>query len=866
MNSYFELNYIGVWVRDAANSVTITNNEMVDCEVGLYVDGGLQVFVQGNDFEGNRGPGVIVHDTRAPTFISNYFEADENCDKPKVGINMTAENTGQPNITVTADIVFTGCSGGVDGDTIGQPGYKQPGMRDGRWPVWCYGMGHPSSGVTYTGNQHNPNESTQKAAVLLVAVDGITFSANTVSQYLGTRAYSNDPLIQACGTVFAASNQSGVALAAIGTGDGFLVRRLTFAADNDNWCYRAGVITAGAGLSNGGVLQLLGDPAGAPLLATMISLDTISIEDFHARGPAWNALPPLSPRDWVADGLSVVVSSETLDALPVHSVTCGVSTGCAVTILAAELSHAPSLAGHAVSVQLQARQGSPPNKNCSLVECPFTWRIEMVGSIDGVAGSANQSFPCFHSGEWQVYTQWTTLLRSGQAKFVLRWFGPGTLDVAAVTVAPIGQRAKTDDSDVTIRGSYDCNIKSTGGGNASKWAQDGMRATVHTLLATNQTTHGYRVTCAGLVSHAGHGSGEYCKGYVDADGNVSDSLIATALAKISVKVPRLHSTLKKNAAKMNVKTDDTRPLAAHLTVMTYYTHPKLAELQIMHDWVTVVSEQGTAAGAVATMSNWSLPSLVGELPWSPTGNKTDLMSVDALLMFDNLQNRSVGECGYLQPQWREALARWAAPMLPLFANGTAQGVFTGDEVGCGTTKVNPANYSAILKEVRRLVGPNVVIYANECIHDISSSLHSKNDSKPSCCIPYPTPAKPTCRCNPHTRNPTPGYPKNGRYGGRPGNVDFPAVPAEFDLVSMDCYSKPAEENASMELAFTQAYYNENIFPSLSEHQRVLLVPGTFACKDIGMAASDTEVALKLELYLAWAESDKRIIGFNPWRE
>ena len=67
----------------------------------------------------------------------------------------------------------------------------------------------------------------------------------------------------------------------------------------------------------------------------------------------------------------------------------------------------------------------------------------------------------------------------------------------------------------------------------------------------------------------------------------------------------------------------------------------------------------------------------------------------------------------------------------------------------------------------------------------------------------------------------------------------------------------------MEVAYTQAYYNENIFPSLQKHQRVLLVPGTFACQDMGLAASDTEVALKLELYLAWAESDKRIVGFNP---
>ena len=447
LNSYFELNYIGVWVRDAANSVTITNSEFVDSEVGLYIDGGLQVFVSGNDFEGNHGPGVVVHDTRAPTFLSNYFEANENDDKSNPGLMMTAENAGEPSINVTADIVFTGCPSGVDsGSTIGQPGLKQPGMREGRWPVWCYGMSRPSSGVTYSGNQHNPNDATMEAAVLLVAVDGMRFSANTASQYLGTRTYSNDPLIQACGTQFAASNQSGIALAAVGTGDGFLVRRLTFDSANDNWCYRAGPVTAGAGLSNGGQLRLLGDPAGVPLRATMISLDTISIESFHQPGPAWRSRPPLSARDWSADGLSVAPSPETIDALPVHRVTCSAPTGCAVTILAAELSHAPSLAGHAVSVQLQLRQGSPPGSNCTTTECPFDWRIEVIGSMtDGNNGnngiaSFNQSFPCEKSGEWQVYTAWVILARSGPAAFVLRWLGAGTFDVAAVTIAPIGQQ------------------------------------------------------------------------------------------------------------------------------------------------------------------------------------------------------------------------------------------------------------------------------------------------------------------------------------------------------------------------------------------------------------------------------------------
>ena len=48
-------------------------------------------------------------------------------------------------------------------------------------------------------------------------------------------------------------------------------------------------------------------------------------------------------------------------------------------------------------------------------------------------------------------------------------------------------------------------------------------------------------------------------------------------------------------------------------------------------------------------------------------------------------------------------------------------------------------------------------------------------------------------------------------------------------------------NASLEVAYTQAYYRENIFPSLRPHQHVLLVPGTFGCADLGLNKSDAVV-------------------------
>ena len=44
---------------------------------------------------------------------------------------------------------------------------------------------------------------------------------------------------------------------------------------------------------------------------------------------------------------------------------------------------------------------------------------------------------------------------------------------------------------------------------------------------------------------------------------------------------------------------------------------------------------------------------------------------------------------------------------------------------------------------------------------------------------------------------------------------------------------------------------------------MLLVPGTFGCKDLGLAKSDEIVSEKLELYLKWAESDDRIGACLP---
>lgn len=251
-----------------------------------------------------------------------------------------------------------------------------------------------------------------------------------------------------------------------------------------------------------------------------------------------------------------------------------------------------------------------------------------------------------------------------------------------------------------------------------------------------------------------------------ADGILVRSFAAVGKASVELSDGELLIVaIKEKPTAPSLKSDDAQSaIAPHLTMMTYFTHAKAPELAIMHDWITTVSQQNTVAGAVDCWSNFSLPSLFGELPWNPPV-RGELASADALLMYGNVRNRSVNEFGWLQPQWKAALTRWVAARRPFFDNGTAVGIFTGDEMGCGTTKVSPSNYSAILKELRALVGSKVIIYANDCIRDLGSSLHPKGVSTAGCCKWGGLKIKGKCSCD---------------------RVDFSKMPAELDLISMDC--------------------------------------------------------------------------------
>lgn len=94
------------------------------------------------------------------------------------------------------------------------------------------------------------------------------------------------------------------------------------------------------------------------------------------------------------------------------------------------------------------------------------------------------------------------------------------------------------------------------------------------------------------------------------------------------------------------------------------------------------------------------------------------------------------------------------------------------------------------------------------------------------------------------------------------------MPAEFDLISVDVYAgyKPGSQGMD-EVAAAKKMY-DIIFPKLHDHQKAMLVPGTFACSNLTYFPLDAQaknLVDKLEGYFAWAKSDNRIAGFNPWQ-
>jgi hypothetical protein len=200
----------------------------------------------------------------------------------------------------------------------------------------------------------------------------------------------------------------------------------------------------------------------------------------------------------------------------------------------------------------------------------------------------------------------------------------------------------------------------------------------------------------------------------------------------------------------------------------------------------------------------------------------------------------------LLPGWETRLEAWHQHLKPSLDNGTIAGIFIGDEicchlsVSCWDSLLNP-----LAEKLRALLGPDKILYTNEC----GDAIAGRN-----------------CSCDPRS-SPTCG----GCDAGHPGQPPITHISPALSHISVDLYAgygpDSAHFNGSAEVAALRPFVEREIYPRMGPGQLFIAVPGTFACSDLhwaGLAESDRQVATKMEEYFAWAKADPRIAGLNPW--
>ena len=120
-------------------------------------------------------------------------------------------------------------------------------------------------------------------------------------------------------------------------------------------------------------------------------------------------------------------------------------------------------------------------------------------------------------------------------------------------------------------------------------------------------------------------------------------------------------------------------------------------------------------------------------------------------------------------------------------------------------------------------------------------------------------------------------------GNRPMNDSFreeiwymPSVPSSIDVISMDFgYASKDDqllpgriERLATEPARVEAAYKQMVYPKLSAHQRVALVPPLYADLNVSRAgpieAQDEASARMLAAFFEWSQRDDRVTGLNAW--
>ena len=222
---------------------------------------------------------------------------------------------------------------------------------------------------------------------------------------------------------------------------------------------------------------------------------------------------------------------------------------------------------------------------------------------------------------------------------------------------------------------------------------------------------------------------------------------------------------------------------------------------------------------------------------------------------------------HLGPQWESTLDMLIdRDIRPGLANGTLTGVFLGDELCCEDTaeRTGMECWSTVIAPVadrlRLRLGPRAQIYANECGGQSmwNSSMIAAGWKIPSSLDIIST---------------------DYYAGWLPKDAKCPLAGKCPWCPSCPCFDKAgqcpegATDPAVSEVSYMRTFIAKSMLPAMHPHQRILAVPGTFGChaSDIRNVSSpmsnetmETSVLAKLEAWMAYAQSERRIVGFNPW--
>jgi hypothetical protein len=162
----------------------------------------------------------------------------------------------------------------------------------------------------------------------------------------------------------------------------------------------------------------------------------------------------------------------------------------------------------------------------------------------------------------------------------------------------------------------------------------------------------------------------------------------------------------------------------------------------------------------------------------------------------------------LYKDWRKNVRLTVDLIKPLINEGVVIGVFLGDEQVCGGHQTWD-EMSQVAYEFRYLLGDTPILYMNECVGAITSSITE--------------------------------------------------IPSALTYFSIDIYDSGAEEVAKV-----KTFYEDKIFPILYEPTKAFVIPGIFGNPTKPFIPQEKLLLEKIKAYKKWIDNETQIAGLNPW--